>query len=56
MLLAFKATGGSEGQFLMLSLYERASSHEYAAFYGIKKALSVVEIRYFQCREKALFP
>ena len=55
MLLAFKATGGSEGQFLMLSLYQRASSHEYAAFYGIKKARSVVEIRYFQCREKALF-
>ena len=55
MLLAFKATGGSEGQFLMLSLYQRASSHEYAAFYGIKKARSVDEIRHFKCREKGYF-
>ena len=44
----FKAIGGgSEGQFLMLSLYQRASSHEFTAFYGIEKARSVVEIRYF---------
>ena len=41
----------------MLSLCQRASSHEYVAFYGIEKARSVeVAIRYFQCREKGQFP
>ena len=33
-------------QKLMLNLYQRASSHEYATCYGIEKAESVVEIPY----------